>query len=282
MTTKLLTFLEELAFHPKPLRVSLAKKLLARLPVSYAKRLEYDAVDRPHYGYCIYHAALQAKALGRKTMSILEFGVAGGNGLVNIEDHARQIGAELGMSFEIYGFDGGTGLPAPLDYRDLPYHWKAGAFPMDVPALKARLKMSQLVLGSVAETVPVFLEKFRPAPIGACFFDLDYYSSTKQALRLFSGDAENFLPRVNCYFDDILGEGTVTFNDSVGELCAIREFNEESPSRKIAKIDCLSSLRKIRTAWNEQVYVYHDFKHPAYDTYIGADAPQLLPLSAAS
>ncbi|MDP1671954.1 MAG: hypothetical protein Q8L65_02425, partial [Burkholderiales bacterium] len=45
----------------------------------YSTRLELDAVQRPQYGFCMYNAAVLAKALGHRKISVIEFGVAGGN-----------------------------------------------------------------------------------------------------------------------------------------------------------------------------------------------------------
>ena len=90
----------------------------------------------------MYQGARLAKLLGIPRISVLEFGVAGGNGLVVIEQHARWIQRELGVGLEIYGFDTGEGLPEPVDYRDLPYGWKAGFFKMDRAVLDRRLQSS--------------------------------------------------------------------------------------------------------------------------------------------
>ena len=114
---------------------------------SFAKRLLWDAVPRPHFAYGMYHGADQARALGLDAISVLEFGVAGGNGLVAMEELAGQITAELGVRIEIYGFDTGAGMPAPQDYRDMAYVWQPGAFEMDVPALEARLDDGQAGAG---------------------------------------------------------------------------------------------------------------------------------------
>ena len=46
---------------------------------------------RPNYAYCIYHSSILAKRLGHKSISFIEFGVAGGNGLVFIEKFANRI-----------------------------------------------------------------------------------------------------------------------------------------------------------------------------------------------
>lgn len=48
-------------------------------------------LPRMNYAYCIWNATLEAKALGYDAFSVMEFGVAGGNGLVNCEFHAREI-----------------------------------------------------------------------------------------------------------------------------------------------------------------------------------------------
>jgi hypothetical protein len=58
---------------------------------SYYFRLKLGAIDRPHYGYLVYSASILAKKLGLNSVSIIEFGVAGGNGLVNLEYHAKEV-----------------------------------------------------------------------------------------------------------------------------------------------------------------------------------------------
>jgi hypothetical protein len=62
-----------------------------------------------------------------------------------------------------------------------------------------------------------------PYPVGFVAFDLDYYSSTTVAFRVFE---KEHLPRVHCYFDDTIWPESAYHNEYIGELCAIREFNE--------------------------------------------------------
>jgi hypothetical protein len=50
----------------------------------------------------------------------------------------------------------------------------------------------------------------------------------------------------------------------VGEHLAIAEFNSEHTMQKIAKIPHLGWMRPRPAAWNEQMYVMHDFTHPEY------------------
>jgi len=48
-----------------------------------------------------------------------------------------------------YGFDSGSGLPPPRDYRDMPYYFRAGLYQMDRQALERNLKLAKLVIGDV-------------------------------------------------------------------------------------------------------------------------------------
>ena len=263
-------FLTKLASHPLPLRVALFRNILRKMTwISYRTRLEYDALTRPEIGFCIYHAGELAAALGYGKISAIEFGVAGGRGLINIESHVEQIRRELDLEFEVYGFDIGSGLPKPLDYRDMPYLWEEGFYKMDQAKLEARLGLSKLVIGNVKETAGGFFDSYKPAPLGCVMFDLDYYSSTKDAFKVFGADPSNYLPRVYCYFDDVLSTGLRANNRHVGVLRAIDEFNEHNPDKKIVKMEGLQAGRKIPATWNDQIYVFHDFKHPRYCDFVG-------------
>lgn len=228
--------------------------------------------SRPHYYHCIQEAAELAAGLSIPRISILEFGVAGGNGLVEIERICRRMSTKYKIEFEIYGFDTGGGLPRPVDYRDLPYQWQEGFFDMDRAALEKRLSASTLVIGNVKDTVPKFFSMYNPAPIGCIMFDLDYYSSTKDAFAIFEhGEAGHYLPRVQCYFDDV---ATI---ESVGVRLAIREFNDEQNGKKIEhSIDKTFHPNRDLAGW--RIYEYHDFFHPQYCTPLKKD--DQLPLRA--
>ncbi len=229
---------------------------------SYLYNTVYNYVDRPEYGYCIWHAAIEAKKLGIDKISIIEFGVATGIGLINIEEHIRRIRKIIDIEFEVYGFDTGTGLPKPVDYRDLPFKWQEGQFTMDLDQLKRKLKNSKMVLGDVKNTCEDFFSKHNPAPIGCVFFDLDLYSSTVDAFKIFSTPPKNYLPRQVLYFDDILGH-----NEYIGELLAIREFNNSHKDKKIVRPYGLYALRQ--ELWTEKIFQLHDFTHPQYNTLLG-------------
>jgi hypothetical protein len=234
-------------------------------------RMRFDVTPQPWYAYGVYNAALQAQRLGLPAITVIELGVAGGRGLCALETVAAEIEQDTGVTIHVAGFDSGAGMPAPVDYRDLPHVWGQGFYRMDETALRARLRRAELVLGDVATTVPAFLARPDLAPIAFVAFDLDYYSSTKAALGLFEGSPATRLPRVYCYFDDIAGPEFACMNEYVGEYLAIREFNDEHPRRKICPVANLRIERAKPARWNDQIFVCHDFEHPLYTRNIAPD-----------
>ena len=264
---RLIKLFEKIALHRHPLRVSLYRRLMREFPFTpYSYRVSIDAVVRPQYAYCIIEAAKMAKDMGLEKLSILEFGVAGGNGLLNIESHVREVEKEFGIQCEIYGFDSAEGMPASEDYRDILYTWGEGFYKMDRAALERRLKTAKLVIGDVKDTAKNFFEEHTPAPVGCIFFDVDYYTSTMAAFEIFNTASKNRLPRVACHFDDISGT-----NEFLGELCAIKKFNDTHEKTKIAPHHMLSEMRRVAMPWNKEIYFFHDFDHPQYNTCYRGD-----------
>jgi hypothetical protein len=230
--------------------------------------LEQGVRTRSQYLWGTLLAVRIAAALDLKRVSVLELGVAGGNGLIALE-HAAAAAADLsGVGVDVYGFDVGSGMPEPVDQRDAPWLIEPGWFAMDEEALRARLTSAQLVLGPVADTVAEFAHS-EHAPIGFIAFDLDYYSATMEAFGLLEGAPERLLPRVTAYFDDVFGYG---WTDFTGERAAIADFNAAHAQRKIAKIHGMRySLPPSQhpLAWHEQMYLIHLFDHPEYSTSEG-------------
>ena len=148
---------------------------------------------------------------------------------------------------------------------------------MDEKRLAARLTQAKLVLGDIKETLPNFWKAKSPSPVGAVFCDVDLYSSTRAALRLFEAESRFYLPRVFCYFDDIIGSETELYNDYTGQRLAIREFNEEHPTKKLDAAYQLLT-RKVVETWHHQIFIYHDFAHPHYNTFV-CDSSAELPLT---
>jgi hypothetical protein len=230
---------------------------------------------RPKYAYCVYQGAFLAKRLGYKRISMIEFGVAGGNGLLCLEREAAKTGKKLGIEIDVYGFDTAEGLPSALDYRDLPFVWKKGAMSMNYDSLKKRLKRARLVIGDIRESANDFIEKYKPAPIAAVFHDMDYYSSTKAALRIFDAGSEYLLPRMWNYFDDIGGDNLALLSDYTGERLAIKEFNDSHEHKKLSPAYNLLERTHVKY-WHHQVFVLHVFNHEKYNTFIGSDKPSKL------
>lgn len=251
---------------PIPFRYLVLRYLDRRLDfLSYRDKVRWNVIERPHYGHCLLESAVIAKRLGVPRISAIEFGVAGGNGLLSLESHADRVRQETGIEIAVYGFDGGVGMPPPRDYRDLPYLWQEGDFVMEADKLRARLKSAQLVLEPVGESVASFCEKYHPPPIGFIAFDLDYYSSTVEALHILECEHRYLLPRVACYVDDMVGEVDRAYNEFTGELLAIREFNAAHADIKIAPVRGLRHYGgKLPSLWHEQIFVAHLFRHPDY------------------
>lgn len=246
----------------------IVRNLIKKLPfMSYIGKISWDAVPKPEYCYGVLQAAQQAHSLKIRKISIIELGVGGGQGLITLENAATRISKHFKIQIDIFGFDLGLGLPKPVDYRDLPYYWRQGLFKMDIDILKKKLKKSNLIIGDVSKTIPDFINN-KNAPIGFIAFDLDFYSSTKIAFNLFKADHSLFLPRVVCYFDNIISNDMVYHSEFTGELLAIEEFNQKYDDRKIAKMHGLKYIRMIPDVWNEKMYVFHYFSHPLFSKYV--------------
>jgi hypothetical protein len=222
-----------------------------------------DGALRPHFVWGVLHGVHLAKAIGINRVSVIEFGVAGGNGLISLERAAKKIEPIFEIGIDVYGFDTGAGLPKPQNYRDLPNLWAQGAFPMDFEKLKRRLTKAKLLIGLVEDTISRFIQSI-PAPVAFISFDLDYYTSTVEAFRLFDANPAVLLPRIHCYFDDIMG---FTYSDYTGERLAIAEFNVSHDMRKISPIYGLKYFLPApynQADWSEAFFLAHIFDHDLY------------------
>ena len=253
--------------YPAPFRVALARRFIKHFSLfSFEHRISIGAIDRPHYAYCIFQAARLASLLDYPKISVIEFGCGGGNGLLNAEMHIHEVMKIFAVDIELYGFDMGSGLPSPCDYRDMPHYFRAGLYEMNREALERKLKRAKLIIGDVKNRCATFLREYNPAPIGCMFHDLDLYSSTSDALTFFDAGASHFLPRVFMYFDDIIGNDVWLCNEFTGERLSIAEFNQKHETKKISK----NYFARITYPkwWSDQIYIYHDFGHPKYNEFV--------------
>jgi hypothetical protein len=221
--------------------------------------------QRPAYIWGVVQGAALAKVLRIPRISVIELGVAGGFGLLTLERIAERVEDITNVGIDVFGFDTGVGLPKPEDFRDQPNMWFEGQLPMDRGRLESALSRASLRLGPVKETIPSFIAS-NPAPIAFVSFDVDLYTSTRDALALFLANHNSVLPRVTSYFDDIFGH---TYNDFCGERLAIREFNQDNDNRKICPVYGLRhfiSSWAFYDLWPDAIYWAHFFEHPLYGT----------------
>ncbi len=182
---------------------------------SYRAKIDYDLVVRQNNAYGILKAADFARSLNIRTVSLIEFSVASGAGLLNMARIASQVTLATGVSFKLYGFDSGQGMPPARDHRDHPDLYQQGDFAMNQDALKQVLPANvQLIIGEVSNTVAEFIARLPPdEPVGYVVFDLDYYFSMRNALKiLLEANPQKYLPITLVYLDDIALETFIQFH----------------------------------------------------------------------
>jgi len=208
-------------------------------------------------------AADVAMYCGKKAVTVIEFGVASGEGLLNMVELSHLIQSETGVSFRIAGFDTGKGLPAIQGYKDHPEIFARGDFATeDREALLRKLDgEAEMIWGDIADTVNPFVESLEQvAPIGFIAIDIDLYSATTHALRCLAQSPEKYNPAVSLYFDDI---GFFFSNEWCGELAAISEFNAKHALRKIGLDRSLPGRFRPAKAeyWYSRMHVCHVLDH---------------------
>jgi hypothetical protein len=230
---------------------------------TWREKERHGLVTRPNYAYGMLRAADCARFFGHRAVTVCEFGVATGNGLLNMVDLAGQVTQETGIEFEIFGFDTGKGLPPPAGFKDHPELWSGGDFSMgDVEALRRKLgSRAQLVLGDIHDTVQPFAQRLRPeAPLGFVSIDVDIYSGTVAALKVLGAASDRYLPAVSFYFDDV---GSYFSNVACGELAAMAEYNAAHPQRPIDRDRSLPGRRPDAAVnWYANMHVCHVLDHP--------------------
>ncbi len=243
-----------------PFRMIL-KALYSLMPVSPETRALWDVSPRPYYLIGVLQAAKEARRSKVPEISVIEFGVAGGNGLLVLEKEAAAVEQATGVSIKVYGFDNGSaGLPEFIgDYRDHPDAWMPGDYPMDEAALRSKLSQrTTLIIGNVRDTVPGFVGDLRNPPVGFISIDVDLYSSARDALRILSLASKRMLTRVPIYFDDIV---QYINHRKAGELLAIEEFNVANENLFIDKWMGIKTGRPFpEKPYLDMMYVAHDLE----------------------
>jgi hypothetical protein len=228
----------------------------------FRQKERYGLIPRPAYAYGMLRAADLARFLGKRVVTVCEFGVATGNGLMAMVELAGQITAETGVQFRIVGLDTGEGLPEIGDYRDHPELWSAGDFAMtNKEELRKRVGgKAELIFGDIKDTVGGFVASLEEsAPLGFVSIDVDIYSGAKSAMRSLLARPELYTPALSIYCDDV---SFFFANRWCGELLAIEEFNAENSMRKIDQDRSLPGPRPPQAdAWYRCMFVCHILDH---------------------
>jgi hypothetical protein len=197
-------------------------------------------------------------------VTVCEFGVATGEGLMNMIGLAKQISVETQVEFRIVGFDSGEGLPKFNGYKDHPETWVVGDYPMPNrnELVKKIGRSAELMFGDIGDTVHRFISTLDDrAPLGFISVDVDLYTSAKSVLRCLTGQPELYNPAVGIYCDEV---SFYVSNKWCGELAAIREFNIENDVRKIDIDRTLPGSRPFRdSCWYRSMFVCHVLDHEA-------------------
>jgi hypothetical protein len=255
----------------EPLHLNALSLPIAAFGTTRAK-IAFDVIVRQQHAYGLWHAAELAQAHGTRRATVVELGVGVGTGLLNLCEVGATVTRATGVEFDIVGFDTGVGMPAPIDHRDHPELYETGWFEMDTAALQARLPAhARLILGDLEETIDDFVAgSHRDAPLGFATLDVDYYSSSLAALRLFTGPAENYFPYVPVYVDDL---ALPTHTRFAGELLAIDEFNAAHDLRKLEFDRMLPYARVFKHAeWLAHMFKLHVLDHPIRRNVAGTGA----------
>jgi hypothetical protein len=162
----------------------------------------------------------------RDSYSVLEFGVANGNGfqlMMHCRDTCMRKFA-IRQNIIGLGFDTFEGMPAPQD-DDRGLFWKEGDLRGNLEELKEHLSRNfqnfELVKGLFADSLPQWQSFLKDCPPLFVSIDCDYYSSTMDVFKALLPD----IAPHGClfYFDDV----SVSFySDKTGELKAIKEVND--------------------------------------------------------
>jgi len=198
--------------------------LPAYLRVRQLYRLKH--LKRAQYYLGIRRAFSYADKLGLDRFSILEFGVAEGNGLLYLQNLLNAIAGGLSpKSVKIFGFDTFSGLPSMEGSKDGTSVWKEGDYPSDLAKLKALIdpQIVTPVPGLFSDSVPQVAADLIEYPPLFIIVDCDLYTST---LSIFENLFPVYVPPLSYwYFDDT---GLNFFSERVGEKLAIREFNAQA------------------------------------------------------
>lgn len=121
------------------------------------------ALGRDCYSLSVAQSVIQALLCGYKSLTLIELGVGGGEGLRELSLIAKRYSKIFALQLNVVGFDNASGLPEPNGYKDHPEIWSAGEFKLpDFGKLeKALPDNTKLIIGDVKNN-PLILFAVRP------------------------------------------------------------------------------------------------------------------------
>lgn len=258
--------------------------IMTRSRAFYRERFATYNLPRMWYAKGIDDAVQLAKLTGVNHISVLEFGVASGAGLINMEFHAQEQERLSGIKIDVYGFDSGVGLIFDEeDSRNIAWRFGMGDYATEEQELVPLLRKAKMIYGDICETAQEFINSGNHAPIGFVSIDVDNYTPAAAILNMLGNpNDKHFLPRVRLYFDDLASD-----MEFQGEALAVKEFNDNYQDMKISpegfSVEVPSALYKAsicgvgegRVSLNESNYrnayfmrkmkMLHRFQHPHYN-----------------
>lgn len=277
-------YLKQLLSEP-PLRLvtrtalKLAHRVCPSTPTIFKWAADFDALPYAAYAVGLLVAAKYAAHAGNSGFAAVEFGVAGGNGLLALSRYAELTSRLTGLGIKVVGFDSGAGLPESEDLRDASWLWSLGDFPCDLELLRNRLSDgTDLIVGRIEDTFPRWLQDSGAPPVGFLSIDVDYYSGTKAiCAALGAAHTSSILPMIECYFDDCL---RYLVPRRVGEAAAIDEFNSAYGQRFFDRDDWLCEGRPFaERLWLRRMHTFYSLDHPSMKSR-NSSVPERLDLIA--
>tara|TARA_B100001057_G_scaffold499059_1_gene608224 strand:- start:15886 stop:16713 length:828 start_codon:yes stop_codon:yes gene_type:complete len=260
---RLKIFLLRVIGYEKPLRVAILKYFTIKF-----------RQFRPHYETIMLESAIEAKKLNYDEITFIELGVAGGNGIVALEKYKTKIQKIYNIKIKIFGFDYGEGLPNSENTFDLKYAIGEGDYKIDKNKLSEKVG-TKIFFGDAKDSLDEFV-RCNPKNIMGIFFDMDFYTSTKNFLDQLPKFEKFLTPRVYCYFDDVFHDN-LCVDEHSGERLAIKEFNKKNTKTKIGySLDHINNFRF--PLGKNLIYIMHNFEHKDYNKYIGIDNSESLGL----
>jgi len=101
----------------QPLHLNLLA-LFVQVFGTFSSKVAFDLVRPRKYAFATLEAARNARDLGKRKVTIIEFGVAAGGGLLGMCALARRVAEVTGVEIKVVGLDSGVGMPPPMDLRD--------------------------------------------------------------------------------------------------------------------------------------------------------------------